>query len=79
MGTVLLTPLHANGRITCTYLNERNISFEDLKHPGNRQVAQELVNLLLEKTNLSKRNIAFVLELNREFVRKAAVSKEPSP
>lgn len=37
-----------------TYLDERNISFEDLKHPGNRQVAQELVNLLLEKTNLSR-------------------------
>jgi len=52
-----------------TYLNDRNIGLEDLKHTDNRQVAQELIRLLLEKTNLSRRNIALILGLNREFVR----------
>lgn len=60
-----------------SYLSERNISLEDLKH-ADRQVSHELIRLLLEKTNLSRRNIALILGLNREFVRRAAVSKEPS-
>jgi len=57
-----------------TYLNHRNIGLEDLKHADNRHLAQELIRLLLEKTNLSRRNIAVILGLNREFVRRTAVS-----
>ncbi|MFZ5646606.1 MAG: transposase [Bacillota bacterium] len=62
-----------------TYLSDRNIGLEDLKQTDKRQVAQELIRFLLEKTNLSRRSIAHILGLNREFVRKVAVSKEPSP
>lgn len=57
-----------------TYLTHRNIGLEDLKHADNKQAAQELIRLLLEKTNLSRRNIAVLLGLNREFVRRMAVS-----
>ncbi|MHB8157253.1 MAG: transposase [Desulfocucumaceae bacterium] len=61
-----------------TYLNERNISLIDLKNNSNQWMVRELVGLLLQKTTLSRRGIANVLGLNRETVRKTALSVEPS-
>ena len=66
-------------QIINTYLKGRDLSLESLKTSDNRQTTHELIRLLLEETNLSKRNIARILGLNREYVRKLAMSGEPSP
>ena len=59
------------------YLDNKNISRAELRNPDNRGVRDELIKVLLERSNLSRRGIAIVLGLNRELVRR--VSKEPSP
>ena len=61
------------------YLNTRDMSPEELKKADKKQERNELIRLLLEKSNLSRREIAAILGLNRELVRKIAMSKEPSP
>ena len=66
-------------QIINTYLKGRDLSLESLKTSDNRQTTHELIRLLLEETNLSKRKIAQILGLNREYVRKLAMPGEPSP
>ncbi|AJQ29423.1 transposase [Pelosinus fermentans] len=61
------------------YLAEKGIGINDLRNVGNKSLREELVKLLMEKSNLSLRGIAETLELNREMVRKAQVSKDLSP
>lgn len=59
------------------YLLENNISLEELRYPNNREIRNELIRVLLDKSDLSKRGIANVLGINRETVR--IMSREPSP
>ena len=59
------------------YLLEKNISLDGLRHPNNREIRNELIRILIDKSNLSKRSIANVLGINRETVR--VLSEEPSP
>jgi len=59
------------------YLIEKNISMDGLQFRNNRGIRNELIRILLEKSDLSKRSIANVLGINRETVR--VLSKEPSP
>ena len=61
------------------YLAEKGIGINDLRSVGNKSLREELIKLLMEKSNLSLRGIAETLELNREMVRKAQVSKDLSP
>lgn len=61
------------------YLKEKGIPFEGLKEGANKDIREELIRILVKKSNLSKRNIAIALGLNRETVRKVALSMEPSP
>jgi len=56
------------------YLSEKGLEIDDLKCTPWKSVREELVRLLLEKSNLSRRGIAAALVLNREMVRKVAVS-----
>lgn len=56
------------------YLFERTLDVNDLKSISNRAVRADLVRTLLEKSDLSRRQIASLLELNREMVRKIALS-----
>lgn len=60
------------------FLKPKGIKVEDLKDITNKQFRDELIELLVEKSNLSKRGIALELGLNREVVRKATMPKEPS-
>lgn len=62
-----------------SYLKEKGISIENLKEAKNKGVRERLVKILIEKSNLSKRSIARILGLNREVVRLAGLSTEPSP
>ncbi|MDF2636722.1 MAG: transposase IS200-family protein [Pelosinus sp.] len=61
------------------YLAEKGIGINDLRSVGNKSLREELIKLLMEKSNLSLRGIAETLELNREMVRKLQVSKDLSP
>lgn len=61
------------------YLREKRVKKKDLGGQGNRPLREELIKILQEKTGLSLRKIAEELGLNREMVRRAAVSREPSP
>lgn len=61
------------------YLAERGIAIIDLKNISNKPLREELIKLLLAKSNLSLRGIAAELGLNREMVRKSVVSKDLSP
>jgi putative transposase len=61
------------------YLAEKGIRINDLRSVGNKSLREELIKLLMEKSNFSLRGIAETLELNREMVRKMQVSKDLSP
>lgn len=61
------------------YLAEKGLRVENLRGIDCISVREELVKLLLVKSNLSRRGIAVALGLNREIVRKAAMSKDLSP
>jgi putative transposase len=61
------------------YLAEKGIGINDLRSVGNKSLREELIKLLMEKSNFSLRGIAETLELNREMVRKVQVSKDLSP
>ncbi|MFZ5754015.1 MAG: transposase [Bacillota bacterium] len=61
------------------FLKEKGVELKGLSQVTNRKIREELIQLLLAKSNLSRRGIAAILELNREMVRRASVSREPSP
>ena len=61
------------------YLKVKGLSTNDLKLSGFIPARNELIKLLYEKSNLSLRGIAEILELNREMVRRSAVSRNLSP
>ena len=60
------------------YLDERGLEVDDIKGMVYKSVREELIKLLMEKSNLSLREIATVLGLNREMVRRSALSKDLS-
>ncbi len=59
------------------YLNTRGIRINELKNYNMKSERNELINYLLEESDLSRRQIAATLNLNRELVRQVALSKEP--
>jgi len=61
------------------YLIQKGLMVDDLKCFEWKPVREELVRLLLDKSNLSRRGIAAALGLNREIVRKIAMSRDLSP
>jgi len=58
------------------YLKERKLTIDNLKFLEYKNHREKLIEVLLNKSDLSKREIAVVLELNREVVRRAALSEE---
>lgn len=60
------------------YLVKKNMSLEYLKRNEYKRERDILIKELMEKSYLSLRKIAEILELNRETVRIISVSKEPS-
>lgn len=58
-----------------SYLDESTLTIEDLKKPESKKVRDSMIIYLLESSNLSRRNIAEILGINRETVRKAGLSK----
>jgi putative transposase len=60
------------------FLAEKGVGLEELKVVVNKPAREELIKLLLEKTNLSLRGIANELGMNREMVRRV-VSRYLSP
>lgn len=62
-----------------SYLTQSNIKKEDLKNRMNKSKREELVRLLLVKSNFSLRGIADITGLNREIVRKINMSSDLSP
>lgn len=61
------------------YLEEKGLRTEDLKGVANKSAREELIKLLIEKSNLSLRGIAAALGLNREMIRRTFVSRDLSP
>lgn len=61
------------------YLAEKGMEINDLRNITNKSLKKDLVKLLTEKSNLSLRGIAAILGINREMVRKLAVSRDLSP
>ena len=57
------------------YLKNSTLTIEDLKKPESRKVRDAIIIYLLNGSNLSRRNIAEILGINRETVRKAGLSK----
>ena len=66
-------------QLIAEFLQKNKIEIPQLKSAQNKKFREELINLIIKKSNLSLRRIAEELGLNREMVRKAALSKEPSP
>ncbi|WP_094606419.1 hypothetical protein SPSIL_049640 [Sporomusa silvacetica DSM 10669] len=62
-----------------SYLAEKGIGIIDLRNISNKLLREDLIKLLMAKSNLSLRGIAAELGLNREMVRKSVVSKDLSP
>ena len=59
------------------YLKSRNLKKEDLKRREHTKQKKDLIQQLKKRSNLSKREIAILIGVNRESVRK--LSEEPSP
>ena len=59
------------------YLKSRNLKKEDLKRREHNKQKEDLIQQLTKGSNISKRKVAILIEVNRETVRK--VSEEPSP
>jgi len=57
------------------YLKSRNLKKEDLKRREYNKQKEDLIQQLTKGSNLSKRKVAILIEVNRETVRK--VSEEP--
>ena len=66
-------------QLIAEFLQKNKIEKPQLKSAQNKKFREELINLIIKKSNLSLRGIAEELGLNREMVRKAALSQEPSP
>ncbi|NLA49053.1 MAG: hypothetical protein GX876_06270, partial [Bacteroidales bacterium] len=70
-------------RFIAEFVQKYKIEISQLKSAQNKKVREELIKLIIKKSDLSLRRIAEELGLNREMVRKAALSKvlsrEPSP
>lgn len=60
------------------FLQSRSMLIGDLQKKDNRLAVIELIQLLLSRSNISCRQIAQLTGLNREKVRKTAMSLEPS-
>lgn len=61
------------------FLLTRSWSAEDLQKQDNRHVVRELIEILMTRSKISARQISRLIGINREKVRKLAVSTEPSP
>ena len=61
------------------YLAEKGMGIDDLRNIANKSLREDLVKLLMEKSNLSLRGIATILGMNREMIRRWVVSKDLSP
>lgn len=59
------------------FLQDHHLKKIDLNNKLYTEKRNVLIKELMEKSNLSKRNIAVITGINRETVRR--VSKEPSP
>jgi len=59
-------------------MREKKIEISDLRNPDKKALREEVVKILLEKSNLSQRRIAVVLGLGREMVRRIVVSTDLS-
>lgn len=58
------------------YLKDSKLTVDDLKKPESRKIRDSIIIYLLSGSNLSRRNIAEILGINRETVRKASLPKE---
>jgi REP element-mobilizing transposase RayT len=61
------------------FLQSHSMRIEDLRKQDHFPIVVELIQLLLSQSKSSCRQIAELLGINREKVRKIAVSLEPSP
>lgn len=61
------------------FLQSRQWSLEELCKNENQSVATELIQALIARSGISGRQIAHLTGINREKVRRMAVSMEPSP
>lgn len=61
-----------------SFLQNRSISIEDLQKKDNQLIVVELIQILIAQSKISYRRIAQLIGINREKVRKIAVSVEPS-
>lgn len=61
------------------FLQSRSWSSGDLQKQDNRQVLRQLVEMLMTRSKISARQVSRLTGINREKVRKLAVSTEPSP
>jgi len=62
-----------------SFLQSHSMLVDDLQKSDNRLITAELIQILLSQSNASCRQISQLIGINREKVRKMAVSKEPSP
>lgn len=56
------------------YLKANTLTIDDLKRPESRKVRDSMIIYLINGSNLSRRNIAEILGINRETVRIASLS-----
>lgn len=61
------------------FLKERKLCLSDLKKRENKNIRQELIQILMKESDFSKRKIATITGLNREMVRRNCLSEELSP
>lgn len=62
-----------------SFLQNRSISIEDLQKNEQQLILTELIQMLIARSKISCRQVAQLIGINREKVRKIAVSPEPSP
>lgn len=62
-----------------SFLQNRSISIEDLQKTEQQLILTELIQMLIARSKISCRQVAQLIGINREKVRKIAVSPEPSP
>lgn len=62
-----------------SFLQSRSMVIRDLQKNDNRLIVAELIHTLLSQCKISCRQIANLIGINREKVRKMVMSLEPSP
>lgn len=67
-----ISPENVNEYIE-NYLKDSTLTIKDLKKPESRKVRDSVIIYLLNGSNLSRRNIAEILGINRETERKASL------